>query len=399
MKSTVIERRKTLLEYIKRFYASKGVYPTYREIADACMYNSLSLLSKDIDSLVDQGELIKNEHKKYQLNSSKEEKSDGYYNFPLLFASSAAKNRESLCEEDRYLLEAQETYLKGQYLKSTEMANELLSRTKNINVKFGCLLTKCCCSLYTGNPAPWKETFLILLGFEPKTQREIMAKELCLYFLSTVLSAKINCPKWLKEGRFYGLTEKALPLAKVTYVSTIIRSEKSISPYLLEPLCSEATAEEIDICQVYMDLYLAIAYHFGGNDEYLHSHVKAAVETCIKNDWLTPLVEMKQPLGTVLDNILIDYDEEYVKRVNALHKTLSEGFNKIYSAIVGDNPTNRLTLREGEIANYVRLGLSNKEIASKLCLSTETIKYYLSSIYSKIGISGRKELRDLMMKD
>ena len=399
MKSNVEARQNKVLEYIKSFYVRTGTYPTYREIANACGYVSLSLLSRDIDSLIAKGELIKNSHKKIQLKELAKEESE-YFNFPLLFASRATKEKELLCEEDRTLLEAQETYLSGDYLKSIEMSNELLSRTKNINVKFGCLLTKCCCSLYTGNPQPWKETFLILLGFEPKTQREIMAKELCLYFLSTVLGVKQNCPKWLKEGRFYGLTEKALPLAKLTYVSTIISSrDKSISPYMLEPLCSEAVIEGIDLCQIYMDLYLSIAYHFYQNDEYLKDHLKSAIDKCVKNNWLTPLVEIKSSLGTVIDDALINYDEEYIKKIDSLQKVLKEGFTKIYSAIIGDNPTTRLTYREGEIANYVRLGLSNKEIASKLCLSTETVKYYLSSIYSKIHISGRKELRDLMMKN
>lgn len=399
MKTNSETRQNKVLEYIKSFNARTNTYPTYREIMDACEYASLSLLSRDIDSLIEKGELIKNSHRKIQLKEATKVV-DEYFNFPLLFASRASKERELLCEEDRTLLEAQETYLRGDYLKSIEKCNALLERTKNINVKFGCLLTKCCCSLYTGNPQPWKEAFLILLGFEPKTQRETMAKELCLYFLSTVLGVKQNCPKWLKEGRFYGLTEKAIPLARVTYTATIIGThDKSISPYLLEPLCSEAVIDGIDICQIYMDLYLSIAYHFYQNDEYLKDHLKCAIETCIKNNWLTPLVEIKSSLGTVIDDALIHYDEKYVTKVNSLEKTLKENFIKIYSAIIGDNPTTRLTLREGEIANYVRLGLTNKEIAQKLCLSTETIKYYLSSIYSKVHISGRKELRELMMKD
>lgn len=399
MKDTIETRLNNTLDYIKSAYTRNGVYPTYREISDACGYASLSLLSRDIESLIKRGDLIKNDHKKIQLRELTKVEEE-YFNFPLLFASKAYVDKDKLCEEEQNLLEAQETYLRGDYLSSIEMCNKILSKTKNMNVKFGCLLTKCCCCLYTGNPAPWKETLLIILSFEPKTQRETMAKELCLYFLSTVLRAKQNCPKWLKEGRFYGLTEKAIPLARVTYTATVLGNrEKAISPYLLEPLCSEATIEGIDICQIYMDLYLAVAYHFYENDEYLNSHLNGAIKTCIKNNWLTPLVEMKSALGTVLDDILINYDEEYVKHVNSLEKTLKEGFSKIYSAIVGDNPTTRLTLREGEIANYVRLGLSNKEIANKLCLSTETIKYYLSSIYSKVNVTGRKELKDLMMKD
>jgi len=37
-------------------------------------------------------------------------------------------------------------------------------------------------------------------------------------------------------------------------------------------------------------------------------------------------------------------------------------------------------------------GLSNREIADKLFLSLETIRWYLKEIYSKLGVHSREEL-------
>lgn len=54
-----------------------------------------------------------------------------------------------------------------------------------------------------------------------------------------------------------------------------------------------------------------------------------------------------------------------------------------------------LTLRESEIVSAIREGNSNKEIASKLSISEETVKRHLSNVYAKLGISSRLELATL----
>jgi DNA-binding NarL/FixJ family response regulator len=54
-----------------------------------------------------------------------------------------------------------------------------------------------------------------------------------------------------------------------------------------------------------------------------------------------------------------------------------------------------LTSRESEIVSAIREGKSNKEIASKLSISEETVKRHLSNIYAKLGVSSRLELATL----
>jgi len=54
-----------------------------------------------------------------------------------------------------------------------------------------------------------------------------------------------------------------------------------------------------------------------------------------------------------------------------------------------------LTLREREIVSAIREGKSNKDIASKLSISEETVKRHLSNVYAKLGIASRLELATL----
>ena len=51
-----------------------------------------------------------------------------------------------------------------------------------------------------------------------------------------------------------------------------------------------------------------------------------------------------------------------------------------------------LTPREREILQSITAGLSNREIASSLSLSEQTVKHHLSSIFDKTGTSSRLEL-------
>lgn len=50
-----------------------------------------------------------------------------------------------------------------------------------------------------------------------------------------------------------------------------------------------------------------------------------------------------------------------------------------------------LTERERDILEQVAAGRSNKQIAARLMLSERTIKYYLTRVYRKLGVAGRRE--------
>src|ERR1700730_16599912 len=48
-----------------------------------------------------------------------------------------------------------------------------------------------------------------------------------------------------------------------------------------------------------------------------------------------------------------------------------------------------LSLREGEIIRLIAVGLSNKEIGTRLMLSEKTVKNNVSRIFAKLGITTR----------
>lgn len=50
-----------------------------------------------------------------------------------------------------------------------------------------------------------------------------------------------------------------------------------------------------------------------------------------------------------------------------------------------------LSERETQILQSITVGLSNQDIAEKMFLSEGTVKNYISSIYSKLEVKGRKQ--------
>jgi DNA-binding CsgD family transcriptional regulator len=73
-------------------------------------------------------------------------------------------------------------------------------------------------------------------------------------------------------------------------------------------------------------------------------------------------------------------------------------------ALVGDKAlrrnvetTDELTTQEFHIARLAQEGLSNSEIGTRLFLSPRTVEWHLGKVFTKLGMSSRKQLRDSVL--
>jgi NarL family two-component system response regulator LiaR len=70
----------------------------------------------------------------------------------------------------------------------------------------------------------------------------------------------------------------------------------------------------------------------------------------------------------------------------------------IRDGVAAPPPGHDLTPREREVLGLMVDGLSNTAIAQRLTVSPSTIKYHVSSILSKLGVTGRTEAVALALK-
>jgi len=85
--------------------------------------------------------------------------------------------------------------------------------------------------------------------------------------------------------------------------------------------------------------------------------------------------------------------EELLAAVHALAQGLVVGLRSLLFADELATPTERgpLTDRELEVLNLLAKGLANKQIAAALGISEHTVKFHVSSIYSKLNATNRTE--------
>lgn len=74
-----------------------------------------------------------------------------------------------------------------------------------------------------------------------------------------------------------------------------------------------------------------------------------------------------------------------------IRKVTSRAAELLNAAGIYAKPTD-LSRREQQVLEGVAQNLSNKEIASRLCVSERTIKFHVSSLLQKLGARGRVEL-------
>jgi DNA-binding CsgD family transcriptional regulator len=88
---------------------------------------------------------------------------------------------------------------------------------------------------------------------------------------------------------------------------------------------------------------------------------------------------------------LSEDDQIFYKNLQSLMQIYFSKIGKV-SLEIGDLYGKHLTDRQSEILNLMRSGLTNEDIATKIGYSTSLVKQETMLIFSKLGISGRRDL-------
>ncbi|NUQ86773.1 MAG: response regulator transcription factor [Anaerolineales bacterium] len=84
--------------------------------------------------------------------------------------------------------------------------------------------------------------------------------------------------------------------------------------------------------------------------------------------------------------------EELIAAIHALSQGLIVGAPALlFSSENEVTPQDPLTDREVEVLGLLAKGLANKQIAASLGISEHTVKFHVSSIYTKLNVTNRAE--------
>ena len=106
-----------------------------------------------------------------------------------------------------------------------------------------------------------------------------------------------------------------------------------------------------------------------------HGLLQGLMETCIRRD-----------------------EPEIYKRMTDITYRFSSGWRKLHNPATGEKVADNLTTMEFTVAMLACHGWANSDIAEFMQLSVSTVGQHLSSVYNKLGITKREQLKHYMLK-
>lgn len=312
--------------------------------------------------------------------------------------------------ETQALLMAEIAYSRGQIDEVYCHAREFLdSRSGYYAVLAGGMLLGLV-AMWKGDIKLWNEAHKHFFDAPCKTEmdRDIIA--LALASTDSAIRDTNKFPDWFTRGCFDNLPPDSHPAARVYYIKHLLiyaqecalgnvkiddmgrMGPMKMLPYVMEPMISQMVADKIIMAEIYLRLFIAIAYRQSGDDSRAATHLDKAIRLCLADGLYGPMVEYRRQLGLFLDERLGLIDPQALKKVKALHKQLHAGWVKLHNAVLDRAVEESLTIREREVARLAAFGLTNQEIAKQLSLSTHTVRSLLDSARDKIGAERRMDL-------
>ena len=310
--------------------------------------------------------------------------------------------------EARVLFEAEVAYARGQVDKVYASANYLLGRHSGFYavISAGMLLAQC--AIWRGDIEMWRAAKMHIS--EAPTQsdfdRDIALLAICA--VDTMLYNVTDFPDWFRMGCFEPLHKDALPAARVYYAKYLYTigyavatgefllegmdglSLMSILPLTIEPMVSQAKADNSLICELCLRMSCAAAYHNSGDDEQAIRHIDRAIALALPDKLYGLLSEYCRVMDSLLEQRLSAIDPEAWKEVKALYRIYNEGWSYLSGSVRGKTLATTLSVKEREVAKLAAFGMSNAQIAEKLHMSVSVVKQAIRVTSEKTGMSRRE---------
>ncbi len=161
----------------------------------------------------------------------------------------------------------------------------------------------------------------------------------------------------------------------------------SMLSFTVEPMISQAMADETVIVEIYLRLICAVIYHNSGNDEQATRHIDRALALALPDRLYGLIAEYLRTLDGLLEQRLMLADADAAREILQLHRIYNEGWSRLSGSVRGKNLYTNLSRKEREVAKLAAFGMQNKEIAEKLHMSLSAVKQAIRIVSEKTGVS------------
>ncbi|MBE6596325.1 MAG: hypothetical protein E7641_01520 [Ruminococcaceae bacterium] len=307
--------------------------------------------------------------------------------------------------EAQVLFEAEVSYSRGNIDRVYNSANYLLHKHSGFYAIISAGMLLALCAIWRGDLVMWRQAKQHIAEAPAKddNDRDIMA--LAITAVDSMLYDVSNFPEWFKMGNFEPLHKDALPAAKVYYAKYLYAAAYAVAtkqmgvegvqglslmamvPFTLEPMISQAKADNSIISEIYLRMTCATVYRLSGNEENAVRHLDRAIALAIPDRLFGLLAEYWRVLDTLLESRLSAVDVEVCQAVKALSRIYNAGWSKLGSVVLGRQIATTLTQKERDVAKLAAFGMSNAQIAEKLHMSLSVVKQAIRTTSEKSGMS------------
>jgi LuxR family maltose regulon positive regulatory protein len=173
----------------------------------------------------------------------------------------------------------------------------------------------------------------------------------------------------------------------------LARGDLQTGAILLERLLLRAEAKKQQLWVIRCRVLQALLYQAMGNRRQSLKSLRKALELAEHDEYIQTFLDE----GVSMQHLLTEAFEQNIHQeyVHLLLQSFQEyAFEEGYShgrlTLPGKSGLVKLlSERELEIIRLIAEGCTNKEIAQRLFISVRTVKYYTTSIYTKLDVSGR----------
>ncbi len=307
--------------------------------------------------------------------------------------------------EAQTLLAAEIAYSKGDIEKVYDSAYYLLHKHSGFYAVLSAGMLLALCAIWRGDLNMWRQAKIHMAEAPYKSDAERDIITFSITAVDSVLYDVLSFPEWFKIGRFEIVHKDALPAAKVFYAKYLYATGYALAtkqielqgvqglslltmiPNTIEPMISQAIADNSIIAEIYLRMTCAAIYHTSGNKEQAIYHIDRAVALALPDKLYGILAEYGRTLDSLLEQRISRVDERAWHEVRDLYHIYFAGWTKLSGSVRGKKLATTLSQKEREVAKLAAFGFKNGQIASTLNMSISAVKQAVTNVSNKTGMT------------